>query len=256
METNDILTQALEIGKPIVQLAGEQTAVHNSYKIVETPSDYKTEKPKRTVIKQSIKNKDDFIEFVKEYKEEGTKLFYGDNYVKAVFNYSQKEEPDFCDSSALLGLETTSYFRAFSSVANGKKISQKEFIKILKELEAAIKSHDAIEIVQLAQSLQSVTKVSSMITNTSRAVMIDAEVRGGNKENITLPPKLVFSLPIYKNDIGTLTDFEVEIFAEFEGNEFGLNLICYRMEEIVDNATREMLKGIMESLDGVKAYQI
>ena len=37
---------------------------------------------------------------------------------------------------------------------------------------------------------------------------------------------------------------------------FGLNLICYRMEEIVDNATREMLKGIMESLDGVKAYQI
>ena len=255
LENIDILSQANAISKPTITINPDLLLIHKDYSTTENPLGYKTVAPTRTILKQIIKNKNDFVAFVKEYKTDGTKLFFNDSVVTARFNYSQKDIPDFSDSFAQLQLETTSQYKTFSDFARGKKLSQKEFVKILKELEKAIVSHEAIEIVSLAQNLQSVQKVNSMMTNSSRTTILDAQVRGGANESITLPERIEFSLPIYKNDLERLTQFEVEVFADFDG-QFGINLVCYRIDEIVEETTRDMLDEIRGSLDGISAFQV
>ena len=231
--------------------------VHKDYEAAARPrAGYETDKPNRVVIKQTVREMNDFIKFVKEYMGDSTKLFYNDRTVTAIFNYSTADKPDYCDSSADLTLEKTTAYKAFAAVAGGQKLTQKEFVKTLKELQTYIKSIDPIELVTLAQNLQGVTKVNSMMTNSSRAIVIDAQVKGGKLDSIELPEKLVFELPVYKNDVGTLTDFEVEVFADFEGESFGLNLVCYRLEEIVEEATKAMTDRICQELDGIPSFRV
>jgi uncharacterized protein YfdQ (DUF2303 family) len=255
--TSDILSQALALSKPTIKIEDtNMLLVHKEYQRIDIPAVFASEKPMRTVLSQKIKNKNDFVEFVKEYQEEGTKLFFDESSVMAVFNYTKKDTPDFGDSRATLGLEYTTALKTFYEVAKGKHLNQKQLVRVLKELEKAITSHDAIDIVMLAQTLQSVQKVNSSITNTSRAVTIDAEIKGGKHESVTLPEKLTFKLPVFKNDIERETEFVVEVFADFEGNDFGVNLICYRIDEIIEETTRAMLEDIKKELGEVKAYQI
>ena len=258
--TEHILSQVFAASQAVFsQEVGEETLqfIHKDYKEAPRPrAGYETDRPNRVVVKQTVKETDDFIAFVKQYQTPETKLFYTDAKAMVIYNYPTADKADFADSYTTLTLEKTTAFRTFDSVAGGRKLTQKEFIRILKELQSYIVSIDAIELVTLAQNLQGVTKVNSMMTNSSRAIIIDAQVKGGKADNIELPEKLVFSLPIYKNNVSSLTDFEVEIFAEFENDSFGLNLICYRLEEIVEEATRNMMQRICIELDGIPSFRI
>ncbi len=258
--TEHILSQVFAASQAVVERKiGEETRqfVHKEYNEAPRPrAGYETDRPNRVVIKQTVKEIDDFIAFVKQYQTPQTKLFYTDTEARVVYNYPTADKADFADSHTTLTLEKTTAFRAFDSVAGGRKLTQKEFIKILKELQSYIVSTDAAGIVALAQDLQGVTKVNSMMKNSSRTITVDAMVKGGKADNIEIPEKLNFKLPVYKNDISTLTDFEVEIFAEFENDSFGLNLVCYRLEEIVEEATRDMMQRICTKLDGISSFRI
>ena len=234
--------------------------VHKDYEAAARPrAGYETDKPNRVVIKQTVREMNDFINFVKEYMGDSTKLFYNDRTVTAIFNYSTADKPDYCDSSADLTLEKTTAYKAFAAVAEGRKLTQKEFVKTLKELQTYIKTEEGTEsekIIELAADLQGIKKVNSVSKNTSNTFTIDAKVNSGGLDTIELPKTITFALPVYKNDVKEITEFEVELFATFEDDNIGISLICYRIEELTDSATKAMTDRICQELDGIPSFRV
>ena len=64
----------------------DRIVVHNDYKVVGSDKIHYKPELARNVITQQILDKYDFIEFVNEYKNKQTKLFYNESRLKAVFN--------------------------------------------------------------------------------------------------------------------------------------------------------------------------
>lgn len=103
--------------KPVAQLEDGREVIHTDYKVVEDNRGRNFEHDiARHVLNQSILNKDDFIAFVKEYKTDGTKIFFDNSKIKAIFNYTTKSEPDYHDSICLMHLQNTKNFDEFKNI--------------------------------------------------------------------------------------------------------------------------------------------
>ena len=138
----------------------------------------------RNVLNQSIVNKYDFIDFINEYKNKATKIFYSEESIKAIFNYPTVETADHSDSWVKMGLEKTRDFTEFENCLE-MDLSQKQFIRTLKRLEPCIvgfdnKQVDDMDIIEVAENLQATKNIQSVQRNASQAFMIDGEVKAGN----------------------------------------------------------------------------
>lgn len=246
--------------KPVAMLEDGREVVHQDYKVQDDNRGVNFKhKINRHVLNQSILNKNDFIEFIKEYKEDGTKIFFDNLKIKAVFNYSTAKTPDYHDSVCEMQLQSTKNFIEFFNCLD-RDLSQKEFIRILKRLESCIvgfsnKEVADMDIIEVAENLQSTKNFQSVQRNASKAFIVDAEVKAGNT-NYEIPRFIHFKMPIYKNDLELVVQFDCELFLEAADNGFIANLVCYKLDETVEEAIRTLTKDVCDSCEGVSAYMI
>ena len=247
--------------KPVAALEDGREVIHQDYKIVEDNRGEKfRHKIDRHVLNQSILNKGDFINFIKEYKTPGTKIFFNNNGIKAVFNYSTAEKADYGDSYCQMELLYTNNFEEFRRCLD-KDLSQKDFIRILKRLESCIVGLNGekaanMDIIEIAENLQASKNFQSVQRNTLKAFTIDAEVKAGNT-NYEIPRFIHFKLPVYKNDLKLEVEFDCELFLEaVDGQGFIANLVCYKLDEIIENTVRQLTDDVCQSCEGVESFMI
>ena len=246
--------------KPVAQLEDGREVIHTDYKVVEDNRGRNFEHNiARHVLNQSILNKDDFIAFVKEYKTDGTKIFFDNSKIKAIFNYTTKSEPDYHDSICSMHLQNTKNFDEFKNILD-RDLSQKDFIRILKRLESCIvgfnnSKADDMDIIEIAENLQATKNFQSVQRNTLKAFTVDAEVKAGNT-NYEIPRYIHFKMPIYKNDLLLEVQFDCELFLEATDGGFIANLVCYKLDEIIEKTIRDLTKDVCESCEGVSSYMI
>lgn len=213
----------------------------------------------RHVIAQSIVNKYDFIEFINEYKTDATKIFYNQDHIRAKFNYSTAEKADHGDSYCLMVLEHTRDFAEFSSCIEAD-LSQKDFIRILKRMEPYItafddKAVDDMDIIEIAENLQATKNIHSVMRNTSQAFILDTEIKAGNKE-LMIPRFITFKMPVYRNDLKLESEFKVELFLQGGDGGFVANLVCYKLEQTIEETVRELTKQVQNGCDGIDSFMI
>lgn len=237
-----------EITPPIVDLPFSHFAVRNDYNIVR---DFRT--IQRNILSEKIGNAEDFIAFVKEFSTPATKLFYNTVGLKAIFNYPTVDKCDFGDSMAVLRLEETQEFENFKRIL-GKPLTQKEFIRFLKQTEPYITSHDSISVIDIIQKLESVRKVTSINTNVRQNVSIDCEVKGALNK-VEIPQNITLDLPIYKPTDDKLTRFYVELFYEDVDDTLKITPECWQLGKTVDDATRDIVKDVVSKI-GLPSFMI
>ncbi len=235
---------------------------HRSYTAVQ-PIEHKQkyfEHPiARNVISQRIINKYDFIDFINEYKTNQTKIFYDQEHIKAVFNYSSADKADYGDSSCTMSLIMTRDFTEFHNHIE-KDLSQKEFIRILKRMEPYITAFDDkqvedMDIIEVAENLQATKNINSIQRNTQQAFILDTEVSAGNS-GMTIPRFITFKMPVYKNDLSLESEFRVELFLQGGDGGFIANLACYKLEQSVDETIKELTSQVCKGCDGVDSFMI
>jgi len=255
----NILEKVIDaIRTPFVRDENDVVFIHRDYEQAEKPV-YYLPKIHHHVVQQHIINKDDFIEFVNEYKTPATKIFFDELNVRAIFNFTTPEKADYGDSYAVMPLDRTDYFSEFQSVL-GKQINQKAFVRFLKRMEPFIvafdnKKTDNMDIIEMAENLQAITKVDSIVRNTANKFMIDAEVRTG-KQGMTIPRIVTFEFPVYRNDRELTTKFDVELFMEANDGAFTVEMVCYDVDHLLDETRRILTSIICSKIDGVKSFQI
>ncbi|OCL85713.1 hypothetical protein AAX26_01780 [Aliarcobacter thereius] len=247
--------------KPVAVLLDGREVAHKDYSIVEENRGLNFKHDiARHVINQSILNKDDFINFVNEYKTDATKIFYTQQSVKAVFNYSTPAQADFGDSVCVMQLQETTNFREFMACLD-QDLSQKDLIRILKRLESSIigfngKEADDMDIIEIAENLQASKNIQSIQRNTVQGFMLDAEVKAGNT-NYSIPRFINFSLPVFKNNLEMMVNFDCELFLEAkDGSGFVANLVCYKLDETIESAVKQLTKDVCEKCNDVQSFMI
>lgn len=247
--------------KPVTKLEDGREVIHQDYKVQEDNRGEHFRHPiTRNVLKQSILNKDDFISFVKEYKTDGTKIFFNNQRIKAVFNYSQSDKADYGDSSAEMILQYTKNFEEFMNYLD-KDLSQKEFTRILKRLESCIvgfnnKEVADMDIIEIAENLQATKNFQSVQRNTVQAFIVDATVTAGNKA-YEIPRFIHFKLPVYKNDLKLEVQFDCELFLEaVEGKGFVANLVCYKLDEVLEATVKQLTDEVCAGCEDIKSFMV
>jgi len=255
----DIFEKVIDaIRTPFVKDENNIVFKHKDYEQVEKPIHYQP-KIHHHVVQQHIINKDDFIEFVNEYKTPATKIFFNEHLVKAIFNYTTPEAADYGDSYAQMPLEKTYDFKMFQNMLD-EQITQKTFVRFLKRMEPYIvafdgKKTDDMDIIEMAENLQAITKVDSIVRNTANKFTIDAEVRTG-KQGMTIPRIITFEFPVYRNDSELTTKFDVELFLSANDGAFTAELVCYDIDQLLEETQRILTASICNSIDGVKHFQV
>jgi len=242
------------VQRPSEQLDG-RVLVHKDYE-VRTDTNYKPPLA-RNVIAQTILDKYDFIEFVNEYKNKQTKLFYNEDQIKAVFNYPLEDKADYGDSYCTMGLRYTDVFSRFVSMLD-RKMSQKEFVMMLKTLEPYIvgfdgKKIDNMSIIEIAENLQATKNINSIQRNTQQKFTLDVEISTGHSE-MTIPRYISFEFPIFKNDLQLKTRFEVELFLSGSDSGFEAVLVCYKLDQQKEEALKELTNQVQNGIDGVDSF--
>ncbi|WP_170000316.1 DUF2303 family protein, partial [Campylobacter sp. RM9328] len=218
---------------PSVVMSNEQRAVivHKDYML----ADGLLKEPLRNRYLIDALDVDSFIGLVNEYKEPNSKLFFDDKSIKCIVDFNTKDKAEFCEKRIGLNLVYTPFYRSFNEHLE-RNLSQREFIFLLKSLFMYItkidgKPNDNMDVIELAQSLQAVKKFDSIQKNTSSKISLDVEIKSGAKENLTLPNKITFKLPIYEADVSLMGEFEVELFVDIKNDsEFSIKLVCYTAE--------------------------
>ena len=248
--------------KPTETDANGNILQHENYKVerpVETKHKHFAYPIARNVIEQAISNKYDFIEFVNEYKTEATKIFYNENVIRAVFNYSTSDKADHGDSCASMVLKRTRDFNEFKNAIDAH-LTQQQFIRLLKRLEPYIiafddKPVDDMDIIEVAENLQSSKNINSVQRNTSQTFVIDAEVRSGNS-SFEIPRFITFKLPVFQNDIMLTAEFKTELFITAGDSGFEVTLACYKLDQSVEETLRELTRQVQNGCDGISSYMI
>lgn len=203
---------------------------------------------------------DSFVGLVNEYKEPNSKLFFDDKSIKCIVDFNTKDRAEFCEKRIGLKLAYTPFYYSFNEHL-GVNLSQRDFVFLLKSLFMYItkidgKPNDNMDVIELAQSLQAVKKFDSVQKNTSSKISLDVEIKSGAKENLTLPNKITFKLPIYEADVRLMGEFEVELFVDIKNDsEFNIRLVCYTAEAVRREVLNELVKNIQERCDEVTAYK-
>ncbi len=210
------------------------------------------------VIDQDIIDMQDFIDFVNEYATEATKLFVSEDSVTAVFNYSTPGKADYGDSKAVMPLFKTTEFVRFTN-AMERKLSQTEFIRVLKQLEPYITALDGkeatdMDVVEMAEELQAIRKVDSIVRNTANKFTIDAEVRTG-KTGMTIPRTITFTIAPFKNDPDIKMPYTVELFLTANDGTFTAEMICYAAQETTELALKQITKTVSEQINA-KSFRV
>ncbi|MGB7402673.1 MAG: DUF2303 family protein [Arcobacter sp.] len=248
------------LNKPVETLDDGREVVHENYKVQEDNRgiNFKHEIV-RHVINQSILNKEDFIKFINEYKTDETKIFFDDRKIKAVFNYSTKSVADHNDSYCSMELEHTKNFIEFTQCLD-RDLSQKEFVRILKRLESCIvgfngKPVDDMDIIDVAEHLHSTKNFNSLQRNTAKAFTVDATVTAGN-ESYDIPRFIHFKLPVYKNDKALEVEFVCELFLEAADGGFFANLVCYKLDDVIEETIKKITQDVCSGSKGVESFMI
>lgn len=246
--------------KPTETINEHKYLVHESYNVKEfdKPLHWKPDLS-RHVIAEQIINKDDFIAFVDEYKTSQTKIFYSDLSVKAIFNYIAVDMPDHGDSMCKMPLIYTDEFKSYTGHV-GQELSQKDFVRFLKKMEPFIKAFDnkkadAMDIIEMAESLQGISQVDSIQRNAHNKFTINAEVRT-SKADMTIPRIITFELPIYKNERLLTARFETELFLTESSGSFIAELMCYNIDQLVEEAQRQLTVSICDEIKDVSSFAI
>lgn len=240
--------------KPVEIIKG-RVLTHKDY-ISEEETNYRPALS-RNVISQKVLDKYDFIEFVNEYKTDQTKLFYNENQLKTVFNYPTVDKADYGDSICLMPLVYTDDFIQFSSKLE-KHLSQKEFILLLKKLEPYItsfdnKAVDDMDIIEIAENLQATKNINSVQRNTEQKFTLDVEVTAGH-DKLTIPRYITFEFPVFKNDLQLKTEFTVELFLSGGDGGFEATLMCYKLDQLKEEALKELTIQVQNGLDGIDSF--
>lgn len=223
----DKLIRALQ--KPF-ETVDKRIVVHNDYNVV-GPTDINYKPPlARNVINQTILDKYDFIEFVNEYKNDQTKLFYNEKRLKAVFNYPGVDKADYADSYCSMPLVETLEYIEF----DGKQV-------------------DDMDIIEVAENLQATKNINSVQRNTQQKFTLDVEVTAGNSQMV-IPRYITFAFPVYKNDLQLKTEFTAELFLSSGEDGFEATLMCYKLEQLTEEALKELTKQVQKGLDGVDSF--
>jgi hypothetical protein len=79
--------------------------------------------------------------------------------------------------------------------------------------------------------------------------------KAGNT-NYTIPRYVHFTMPVYKNDLKLEVQFDCELFLEAKENSFIVNLVCYKLDEIIEKTIRDLTKDVCDSCEGVKSFMV
>jgi uncharacterized protein YfdQ (DUF2303 family) len=257
----EILKSLIDTFRPVTQdLGNGRKAVHQDYKEDNTDRPIHFKPPiARHVLSQSIINKEDFISFVNEYKTDATKMFYNQDGIKAIFNYSTKGEADHGDSICVMKLQHTDDYAEFVKHEKAQ-LTQKQFVRFLKRMEPFIiamdnQRSDSMDIIEMAEHLQAIKTIDSVQRNAEQKFHLDVNILTG-KSSMTLPRIITLEFPVFANDRVITTRFEVELFlgAENEG-ALSAELICYNIDQLYEETIREITASILEGISDVKAFQ-
>lgn len=235
---------------PIIEFEDGFRAIHKDYVL---NSD--NNKRGRVIINEALDNADDFISFVSEFKTPSTKVFYNDKTVRAIFNYSQHNKPDFHDSRVDLNMSASSAFSTLKQFMD-KPLPQADLIVFLKQCEPYFSvGIDSIGIIEIVQNLIVTTKVNSINANTKRTAIVNIEMKSGALGHVDLPTKLCVTLPLFRQMSETLTDFPIELFYDIKDDMILTTLKCWTFDETVEIATRDIVTEIVRKLN-LQAYRV
>jgi uncharacterized protein YfdQ (DUF2303 family) len=255
----ELIEKVANAFRPVKEDLGNGRKVfHQDYKVddAERPIHFKPEIA-RHVLNQGIVSKLDFIAFVNEYKTEATKLFYNNDRVKAVFNYSTKDTVDHADSVCYMQLQETEDYNQFK--INQAQLSQKQFVRFLKRMEPYIVAFDNnkaddMDIIEMAEHLQAIKTIDSVQRNSQQKFHLDVNIQTG-KDSMILPRVITFEFPIFKNDRDMTTRFETELFLSADDGSLAAELICYNIDQLYEESIRELTTSILADIDDVSAFQ-
>ena len=63
-------------------------------------------------------------------------------------------------------------------------------------------------------------------------------------------------MPVYKNDLKLEAQFDVELFLNADEGKFTANLVCYKLEQTIEETIRELTKQVCEGCDGVESFMV
>jgi uncharacterized protein YfdQ (DUF2303 family) len=248
------------LNTPFKKLTDGREIAHKDYNVIEENRGvYFKHKIVRHVLGQAILNKDDFIKYINEYKTDETKIFFNNRKIQAIFNYSTVDKADYHDSDATMELEYTKNFLEFQQCLD-RDLSQKELVRILKRLESCIVGFNNekvadMDIIEVAEHLHSTKNFNSLQRNTAQAFTVDATVTSGN-DSYEIPRYIHFKLPVFKNDNKLEVQFDIELFLEAGDGRFTANLVCYKLDETLEETITRITKEVCEGCEGVNSFMI
>ncbi|CDF64656.1 hypothetical protein CSG_7380 [Campylobacter fetus subsp. venerealis str. 84-112] len=201
-----------------------------------------------------------FVNLVKEYKDERSKIFFSEKGIKCIIDFNSKDRGEFRERHIDLNLQYTPFYEAFDK-SIGSNLEQRDFVFLLKSLFMFIKKidnkpNDNMDVIELAESLQAVKKFDSIQKNSSSKINIETEIKSGAKSSLELPRHITFELPIYEADTSKLGEFETELFVDIDsGGDFALRLVCFTQDMILRNVLDKIVDEIANNCGGVPAFK-
>ena len=249
--TEKLNVSVSEMQTPVIELPEGLRAVHKNYSI---DNDFYTGKPVRSRFDKNFGNADDFVEFVKEYKEAGSKAFYSRAGVMVVFDFPLKDQPDYQERKASLRLDRTAEFETLRDGLR-RNLTQRNFIRFLKQMETSITNIDGVELIDIIENLKAVKDVNSITKNTERGISINVKVESGVR-NVSVPEKIFIEVPIFDAEPDILTEFTLECFYDYSDSDgkFSIEVECWDFDRVVEEATRAIVQNIVGRLE-MKAYR-
>lgn len=267
----DVLLTAPNSNSPLAILHNADKTVLDLESYLDAPL-----KTKQNIVFRDIRG---FIDYVNNYKNDATAIFAGSNEIKAIFDYHQKDTPNWCNHQAVFKLDLSSRWKIWTD-AHNKWMKQKHFADFL---DSGLNEIVVSEIS--GKTTPSQAEVLSIVKNfrTTQTFEYDASIdegmqvigfkkiiQGGSSktEKLNLPEYVKIALQPFENihvinnrlpDGLQLPAYELTVklswMVETEGEK---GILAFKIQilnvENVLNTTLEKIKNAVVDLTNVCTY--
>lgn len=143
--------------------------------------------PKRISCKFELSDMRGFIDYVNDFKSEGTAIFAGKEKITCIFDYHKKDAPAWGDHVATYNLAINKRWRDWFG-KNNTWLSQRDFCDFLESGVNEIVVPTQAEVLDLAKNFRATAKLEVVSDINSNIISYNKETKGAHaRTEVTLP---------------------------------------------------------------------